>query len=64
MIPDKDVVVAITADTGNLQGELNAIWDQLYPAFGAEALPEDAAAQEKVKQAVAKLEAHPAKKGK
>ena len=62
MIPDKDAVIAITADTGNFQGEMNAIWDNLYPAFQAEALPEDAAGQEKVKQAIAKLEAHPAKR--
>jgi CubicO group peptidase (beta-lactamase class C family) len=63
VIPDKDVVVAITADTGNMQGELNAIWDKLYPAFGATALPEDIAGQAKLKQVVANLEAHPAKKG-
>jgi CubicO group peptidase (beta-lactamase class C family) len=64
VIPDKDAVIAITADTGNFQGEMNAIWDKLLPAFQAEALPDDAAAQEKVTQAIAKLEAHPAKKGK
>jgi CubicO group peptidase (beta-lactamase class C family) len=62
VIPDKDAVIAITADTGNFQGEMNAIWDKLLPAFQAEALPDDAAAQEQVKQVIAKLEAHPAKK--
>ena len=62
VIPDKDAVIAITADTGNFQGEMNAIWDNLFPAFQAEALPDDPAGQEKVKQAIAKLEAHPAKK--
>ncbi|HEV3415975.1 MAG TPA: serine hydrolase [Pirellulales bacterium] len=64
VIPDKDAAIAITADTGNFQGEMNAIWDKLLPAFQAEALPDDAAAQEQVKQEIAKLEAHPAKKGK
>lgn len=64
VIPDKDAVIAITADTGNMQGELNAIWDNLYPAFQVAALPENAAAQEKLKETVAKLEAHPAKKDK
>ena len=64
VVPDKDAVIAITADTGNFQGEMNAIWDKLYPAFGAEALPDDAPGEEKVKQAVAHLEAHPAKKEK
>jgi CubicO group peptidase (beta-lactamase class C family) len=62
MIPDKDAVVAITADTGNFQGEMNAIWDHLYPAFKDEALPDDAAGQDKVKEAIAKLEAHPQKR--
>jgi CubicO group peptidase (beta-lactamase class C family) len=64
VIPDKDAVVAITADTGNFQGEMNAIWDKLYPAFRAEALPADSAGQEKLNQMAAHLEAHPAKKGK
>jgi CubicO group peptidase (beta-lactamase class C family) len=67
VIPDKDVVVAITADTGSLQGELDAVWDKLYPALRAGPLPEDAGAretQEKLKQATAGLEAHPAKPAK
>jgi CubicO group peptidase (beta-lactamase class C family) len=63
VIPDKDAVIAITADTGNFQGEMNAIWDKLYPAFQAQALPDDVAGQEKLKQEIANLEAHPAKKG-
>ncbi len=64
VIPDKDVVIAITADSNNFQGEMNAIWDKLYPAFQAGALTENPAVQDKLKQAVAKLEAHPAKKEK
>jgi len=62
VIPEKDAVIAITADTGNFQGEMNAIWDKLYPAFQAGPLPEDTAAPEKLKEAIARLEAHPAKK--
>jgi len=64
VMPDEDAVVAITAETGNMQGELNEIWEHLLPAFHAEALSEDAAAQEKLKEAVAKLEVHAEKKGK
>ena len=63
VIPAQDAVIAITADTGNMQGELDVIWDKLYPAFQAGALPEDAAGQEKLKHLTANLEAHPAKKG-
>jgi CubicO group peptidase (beta-lactamase class C family) len=62
VLPDKDAVIAITADTGNMQGELNAIWDHIYPAFQTDALPEDPAAQEKLKQMTSTLVAHPAKK--
>ena len=64
VIPDKDAVIAITADTGNFAGEMDAIWEKLYPAFQAEALPKNAAEQEKLKEAVAHLEAHPAVKEK
>ncbi len=62
VLPAQDAVVAITAQTGDMQGELNAIWDRLLPAFQAGALPEDTAGQEKLRQTVAFLEAHPAKK--
>jgi CubicO group peptidase (beta-lactamase class C family) len=59
---DQDAVVAITAQTGNIQAELTAIWDNLLPAFHAEALPEEAAAQEKLNQKISSLTAHPEKK--
>jgi hypothetical protein len=55
-------VIAVTADTGDMQGELNAIWEKLYPAFQSAPLPEDAASQETLKQMVGNLQAHPSKK--
>jgi len=61
VMPDQDAVVAITADTGNMQGELDAIWDHLLPAFHGNALPDDFATQAKLKQAIEKLAAHPKK---
>ncbi|HET6247875.1 MAG TPA: glycoside hydrolase family 76 protein [Tepidisphaeraceae bacterium] len=61
VIAEKDTVVAITADTGSFQAEMNAIWDHLYPAFQDKALPEDAAGDAKIKDAVSRLEAHPKK---
>jgi CubicO group peptidase (beta-lactamase class C family) len=63
VMPDQDVVIAITADHANMQAELDAIWDHLLPAFQTEALPANAAAQEKLKQAVATLVVRPAKGG-
>jgi CubicO group peptidase (beta-lactamase class C family) len=62
VIPDQDVVIAITAQTGNMQGELNVVWDKLLPAFMEKALPGDPTGLEKMKQVIAGLEAHPVKK--
>jgi hypothetical protein len=59
VLPGQDVVVAITADTGNMQGELDAIWDHLLPAFQPEPLAEDAASQQKLREIIANLAAHP-----
>ncbi len=61
IMPDQDAVVAVTADTGSMQSELNAIWETLYPAFRTSPLPNDEAAQEKLKQEEANLVAHPRK---
>ena len=55
VMPEQNAVVAITADTGNMQGELDAIWGGLLPAYGDRPLPEDAAAQGRLKQQVAEL---------
>ena len=62
VIPDKDVVIAITADTGNFAGEMDAIWTNLYPAFQDKALPANPSADAQLAQATAGLTAHPAKK--
>lgn len=64
VIPDKDAVIAITANTGDMQAELNVVWDKLYPALGDQPLAEDQAGQEKLKEVCSHLDAHPAKKGK
>jgi CubicO group peptidase (beta-lactamase class C family) len=55
VLPDQDTVIAITAQTGNFNAEMNAVWDNLLPAFGDRKFPEDAAAQEKLKEAISKL---------
>ena len=64
VMPDQDVVVAITADTGDMQGELDAIWDHLLPAFQSASLPDDAAGQKQLNEVVADLVAHPKKEHK
>ena len=61
VMPDQDVVVAITADTGNMQGELDAIWEHLLPAFQSKLLPPDAAGRAKLNETISHLVAHPKK---
>jgi CubicO group peptidase (beta-lactamase class C family) len=60
VLPKQDAAVVITASTSNMQGELNAIWENLFPAFKDAPLPEDASAQEKLRQSITDLKAHPA----
>ncbi|MBK8094177.1 MAG: serine hydrolase [Verrucomicrobiaceae bacterium] len=60
VLPEHDAVIAITAQTGQMQTELDLVWSQLLPAFRKEALPANAAEVEKLQQAAANLTAHPA----
>ncbi|MES2597594.1 MAG: serine hydrolase [Verrucomicrobiota bacterium] len=62
VIPEQDMVVAITADANAFQTEMNAIWDHLLPACDEKPLAENAASQEKVQQMTTELVAHPTKK--
>ncbi len=62
VMPEHDAVIAITAQTGQMQTELDLVWSKILPAFRSEPLPADPAEHEKLKQAAAQLTAHPAKK--
>ena len=55
MLPEQDVVIAITADTKDMQAELNVIWDKLLPAFHATALPANAEEEGRLKATLANL---------
>ncbi|ULQ52071.1 ChbG/HpnK family deacetylase [Flavihumibacter fluvii] len=46
VIPDEDVVVAITSETGDMQAELDMVWDHLLPIF-QEPIPKANAKQQK-----------------
>ena len=61
VLPEQDAVIAITAQTSQMQTELDLVWDKLLPAFQPKPLPADAAEQEKLKQKLADLTAHPKK---
>ncbi|HEX2748353.1 MAG TPA: serine hydrolase, partial [Verrucomicrobiales bacterium] len=55
VMPEEDAVVAITADTKDMQGELNLVWDLLLPGFQKEALPANPDAEAKLKAALTNL---------
>ena len=57
VMPEQDVVIAITANTRDMQGQLNVVWDELLPAFAEGPLPENADEQAKLKELLGKLEA-------
>jgi hypothetical protein len=64
VLPEQDAVIAITALTGDMQAQLNIAWEKLLPAFRPKPLPEDTAAQGRLRQALADLNAHPMRKDK
>lgn len=57
MLPEQDAVIAITANTRDMQGELNVVWDKLLPAFHGEALPENPAEVERLNALISGLKA-------
>ncbi len=57
VLPSQDAVIAITANTGDMQAELNVVWDKLLPALHDEPLDEDPDGQAKLKAVTGKLNA-------
>ena len=55
VLPKLDAVIAITAKTGDMQAELNLVWDKLLPAMHDKPLPEDNAEVAKLKAAIENL---------
>lgn len=64
VLPEQDAVIAITADTKDMQAELNVVWDHLLSAFHPSSLPANPNEEEKLKQVLTHLEAHPETKTK
>lgn len=50
VMPDQNVVVAMTSDGNDYQGQLNTLYDILLPALQNEALPENADAVAKLRE--------------
>lgn len=55
VLPEVDAVVAITSGVRDMQAPLNLVWDKLLPTMKSSALPEDAAAREKLAAKLASL---------
>ena len=58
VLPEQDAVVAITANTRDMQAELNVVWDKLLPAFHAEPLQANTDEAAKLKETLANLSIH------
>ena len=59
VMPEQDAVIAITADTKDMQAELNVVWDKLLPAMGKDPLPENPEEQAKLRNVISKLAVRP-----
>src|SRR5689334_12224247 len=55
VMPEQDAVLAITAESPDLQGEINLVWDYLLPAFKSDKLPPDNAAATRLKEKISSL---------
>lgn len=50
VLPKKDAVIAITAETANMQEEIDLVWKYILPALQDEPLPEDATSAAQLKE--------------
>jgi CubicO group peptidase (beta-lactamase class C family) len=57
VLPEQDAVIVLTANTGNMQDELNVVWEKLLPAFHPQPLPESPAAVEEFRRLTSGLKA-------
>lgn len=55
VLPGQDAVIAITADAGNMQAELNIVWEKLLPAFHGAPLQENAGELSKLQEKLGNL---------
>jgi len=55
MMPEQDAVLAITAETPDMQDEINLVWKYLLPAFQPQKLPENPSALKRLREKLASL---------
>jgi CubicO group peptidase (beta-lactamase class C family) len=59
VLPKQDAVIAITAETRDMQGELNVVWDKLLPAFHSKKLLADKTELAKLQETLSNLAIRP-----
>lgn len=62
VMPDQDAVLAVTAETSNMQEEINLVWQYLLPAMKAGKLPANRSGNEQLQKAIKELALPPAPK--
>ena len=55
VLPELDAVIAMTAETSNMQGVLDLVWEHLLPALKPQPLPANASGQTTLKQTLGSL---------
>jgi CubicO group peptidase (beta-lactamase class C family) len=55
VMPEQDAVVAITAETSNMQGELDLVWEHLLPAMKPTPLPRDRRSEAQLRERLLSL---------
>ena len=55
VLPEQDAVIAITGESGNMQGELDLVWEHLLPAIKEKALPTDASSTARLEATLSSL---------
>ena len=61
VLPEQDAVVAITAETSDMQGELDLVWQHLLPALQRDALPPARQEEDRLREKLASLALPPLK---
>lgn len=56
VLPEQDAVIAVTAETNDMQGEMNLIWDYLLPGFLDAPMPTSPAETDHLRQQIKKLQ--------
>jgi hypothetical protein len=55
VMPEQDAALAITAETPNMQEEINLVWQYLLPSFNDKSLPANANAANRLKEKIRTL---------